>query len=197
MNNSVATATHRGFVPPPPPKTAKAAGTRRLLLDIAADLFLDRGFDAVSIQDIASAAKLTKGAVYGHFNSKGQLLVEVMRWKLAERDHSPGFAERVSDPERGVELLYDESGRDIRLLEVDVAAAARHDPEVAAGWALLIEERNARIRASMEHATDPDTAAWLVGVLTAGIGAKESSGLPQPSAERLHAAMLAVIRALA
>ncbi len=85
--------TQRSFVPPPPPKTPKSAGTRRRLLDVAAELFIERGYSAVSMRDIAAAARLTKGAVYGHFRSKGQLLVEVIRWKIAERDHAPGFRE--------------------------------------------------------------------------------------------------------
>jgi AcrR family transcriptional regulator len=186
--------TQPSFVPPPAPKTPKSAGTRRRLLDVAAELFIERGYSAVSMRDIAAAARLTKGAVYGHFRSKGQLLVEVIRWKIAERDHAPGFSEATADAERGVELMYDARGREIRLLEVDAAAAARHDPDVAAGLASLYGDRHVRIRDSMSAARDPDTAAWLVGVLTAGIGMKESTGPPPPDRERMRATLLAVVR---
>jgi AcrR family transcriptional regulator len=187
---------HRPFVPPAPPRTPKSAGTRRRLLDLAAELFIERGYSAVSMRDIAAAARLTKGAVYGHFRSKGQLLVEVIRWKLAERDHAPGFREATADPVRGVELIYDEAGRAIRLLEVDAAAAARHDPDVAAGLTALYGERHVRIRDALSVARDPDTAAWLVAVLTAGIGMKESTGMPSPDGEHLRVALLAVVREL-
>jgi AcrR family transcriptional regulator len=166
------------------------------LLEAAARLFIERGYDAVSMRDIASAAKLTKGAVYGHFRSKGQLFVEVIRWKIAERDHAPGFSEATADFESGVDLMYAEDRREIRLLEVDAAAAARHDPDVAAGLASLYGERDGRIRDAMADVHDPDTAAWLVGVLSAGIGTKESTGLPLPDADRLHATLVAVLRAL-
>jgi AcrR family transcriptional regulator len=186
---------HR-FVPPPAPKTPKSAGTRRRLLDVAAELFIERGYSAVSMRDIATAARLTKGAVYGHFRSKGQLLVEVIRWKIAERDHAPGFSEAIADPGRGVALMYDELGRESRLLEVDAAAAARHDPDVAAGLASLYGDRHARIRDAMSAARDPDTAAWLVAVLTAGIGMKESTGVSPPDAERVRATLLAVVLGL-
>ena len=198
MSSSVASHTaHRRFVPPPPPKTPKSAGTRVRLLDVAARLFIERGYGAVSMRDIASAAKLTKGAVYGHFRSKGQLLVEVIRWKLAERDHAPGFSEATADFERGVELMYAEDGREIRLLEVDAAAAARHDPDVAAGLA-----------SSLRRAARPDTRLDVRcsrsrhrGVARrrphGGIGTKESTGLPLPDADRLHATLVAVLRALA
>jgi TetR/AcrR family transcriptional repressor of nem operon len=187
---------YRPFVPPPPPRTPKSAKTRQRLIDIAAQLFIERGYNAVSIRDVASAAKLTKGAVYGHFRSKGQLLVEVIRWKLAERDHAPGFSEAAADTARAVVLMYDESGHDIRLLEVDAAAAARHDPDVAAGLADLYRERHARIRDAMSAAHDPDTAAWLVGAITGGIGMKESTGPSLPDAERLRVALLRALQDL-
>lgn len=189
--------TRPRFVPPSPPRTPKSAGTRRRLIDLAGGLFVERGYGAVSMNDIASAAGLTKGALYGHFRSKGQLLVEVIRWKLADRDHSAGFVEAMAGPEPAVQLFFDDEGRDVRLLEVDAAAAARHDPDVAAGLAELYDERLVRIRDAMvDDARDPEMAAWLVAVLAGGIGMKESSQLPLPDADRLGAAVLAALRGL-
>jgi len=184
------------FVPPELPRTPKSVATRGRLLERSARLFIEHGYSGVSMRDIAAAADLTKGALYGHFRSKGQLLVEVLRWKLAERDHAPGFLEATADPDVGVALMYDASGRDIRVLEVDAAAAARHDPDVAAGLADLARERHERIRDAMAEARDPDTAAWFVEALSQGIGIKESSGLPLPEADRLHDTILAALRSL-
>jgi AcrR family transcriptional regulator len=186
----------RPFVPPPAPKTPKSAGTRRRLLDLAARLFIDRGYHAVSMRDIASAADVTKGAVYGHFRSKGQLLVEVIRWRIAERDRSMDFVEAETNPLYGVAMMHDEAGRETRLLEVDAAAAARHDPEVAAGLASLYLPRHARIRDAMSELADPDTAAWVLAALSAGIGMKEASWLPLPDAQRLSATVLAAVEGL-
>src|SRR5262249_39542676 len=119
MRSSVATQSgYHPFVPPPVPRTPKSAETRKRLLDVGAHLFIERGYSAVSMRDIAAAAELTKGAVYGHFRSKGQLLVETVRWKIAERDHSPEFRDAVANPVTGVVLMYDETGRETRLLEV-------------------------------------------------------------------------------
>ena len=192
----VAGTVGRSFVPPAPPRTPKSAATRRRLLDVAAQLFIESGYSAVSMQDIAVAANLSKGAVYGHFRSKGQLLVEVIRAKIAERDAAPGFAEASTDLERGVDLIFDVHARELRLLEVDAAAAARHEPDVAAGLGDLYRERYALIRDGMSTLRDPETAAWLVGVLTVGIGAKEFAGLPLPEPDRLHAALVAMFRSL-
>jgi AcrR family transcriptional regulator len=193
---TAAGTTRPVFVPPEPPRTPKAAGTRERLLDAAAALFVEHGYGAVSVRDIAAAAKLTKGAVYGHFRSKGQLLVEVIRHRIDEGDHAPGFRDAVADPETGVELLYTESRREIRVLEVDAAAAARHDRDVAAGLAALYDDRHARIRAAMADLHDPDAAAWLVGVISGGIGMKESAGLPRPADEQLRGALLGILGGL-
>jgi AcrR family transcriptional regulator len=197
MTVSAASATDRPrFVPPELPRTPKSAATRRRLLERSARLFIERGYSGVSMRDIAGAANLTKGALYGHFRSKGQLLVEVLRWELAERDHAPGFLEATADPEVGVALMYDEGGRHVRLLEVDAAAAARHDPDVAAGLADLARERHERIRDAMADARDPDTAAWFVETLSQGVGIKESSGLPRPDADRVRDTILTALNSL-
>ena len=183
------------FVPPDPPRTPKSAGTRRRLLDVAGALFVEYGYSAVSIRDIAAKADLTNGAVYGHFRSKGQLFVEVIRTKLAESDF-PAASDGAPKALHGNELLYDEARREIRLLEVDAAAAARNDRDVAAGLAVLYGERHEHIRAAMVHMRDPDAVAWLIGVITGGIGAKEAAGLPRPDDERLRALFSDVMRAL-
>lgn len=196
MTTVTAALPFRPFVPPPDPKTPKSAGTRRRLLDLAARLFIERGYDAVSMRDIATAAELTKGAVYGHFRSKGQLLVEVIRWKLAEHDGSIDFADAQAGPTHGVDLMFAESGREVRLLEVDAAAAARHDPEVAAGLADLYRERHARIRDAMPGLADPDTSAWVLAALSAGIGMKEASGVALPDADALTATIWAAVEGL-
>ena len=196
MTTRATAAPFKPFVPPADPKTPKSAGTRRRLLGLATRLFIERGYDAVSMRDIADAAELTKGAVYGHFRSKGQLLVEVIRWKLAEHDGSIDFAEAQSGPTHGVDLMFDKSGREVRLLEVDAAAAARHDPEVAAGLADLYRERHLRIRDAMSHLADPDTSAWVLAALSAGIGMKEASGVALPDSDRLTATIWASVEGL-
>lgn len=96
---STGTAPTTKFVPPAPPKTPKAAATREHLLRVAGDLFMGAA-TTVSVRDLAQAAGLSKSAMYGHFRSKGQLLVEVIRWKQAEREHDPDFLARLGGVER-------------------------------------------------------------------------------------------------
>jgi AcrR family transcriptional regulator len=152
--------------------------------------------DPVSMRDIAAAAGLTKTGAYGHFRTKGQLLVEVIRWQLAERDEAIDFSP-LTDLDSGIALMYDERYYDVRLLEVDAAAAARHDPDVAAGLAMLYRERHERTRDAISAMRDPDTTAWLMSTIMGVVGLKDSIGLPPPDAERLAAALVDALTALA
>lgn len=61
------------------------AETRRKILNVAEELFLQRGFEKVSIHEIAVAAGVTRGAVHWHFQSKTGLIValhEDVCWPL-------------------------------------------------------------------------------------------------------------------
>jgi AcrR family transcriptional regulator len=51
------------------------ARTRERLLAEAWRLFRERGYAATSLEQIADAAEVTKGAIYGHFQSKEDLLL--------------------------------------------------------------------------------------------------------------------------
>ncbi|MFD7335571.1 ScbR family autoregulator-binding transcription factor [Streptomyces violascens] len=51
--------------------------TRARILDVAAKLFADKGFPAVTILDVAQLSDITKGAVYFHYANKEALAVAV------------------------------------------------------------------------------------------------------------------------
>lgn len=53
--------------------------TRQLLVDTAAAAFAERGFAAASLESVAAAAGVTKGALYHHFGSKEGLFDAVVR----------------------------------------------------------------------------------------------------------------------
>ena len=55
-----------------------AEQTRLRILDAAYKLFRRQGYNRVTMDDIAEAAKLTKRTLYHHFNSKDQLLADVL-----------------------------------------------------------------------------------------------------------------------
>jgi TetR/AcrR family transcriptional regulator, cholesterol catabolism regulator len=59
---------------------AKSAATRRRVLDAAAKVLMDRGYAATRLGDIAEYADLQAGSLYYYFDSKEQLVEEVLRY---------------------------------------------------------------------------------------------------------------------
>jgi Transcriptional regulator len=57
--------------------------TKQRILDVAIDLYAQRGFDAVSMQDIADAVGIKKASLYYHFESKDQILKEILQYPVA------------------------------------------------------------------------------------------------------------------
>ena len=73
-----------------------AVQRRRQLLDVALEVFADHGFHGASMDDVATAAGVTKPVLYQHFGSKrdlylqllddvGQRLLEVVQIRSEER----------------------------------------------------------------------------------------------------------------
>jgi TetR/AcrR family transcriptional repressor of nem operon len=60
--------------PSTPP--SKGEATRQRILEEAAPLFNQRGYDGCSMQDIMAATGLEKGGIYRHFGSKEELAAE-------------------------------------------------------------------------------------------------------------------------
>lgn len=52
--------------------------TRERILHSAAQLFTQRGFDGVGINDVMAHAGLTRGAFYAHFKSKSELYAQAI-----------------------------------------------------------------------------------------------------------------------
>lgn len=75
----------------------EAQETRMSILDAAEQLFHQRGVSRCSLQDIAAAAGVTRGAIYWHFQDKAELFHAMM-----ERATMP-LEEGMAPPESGEE----------------------------------------------------------------------------------------------
>jgi AcrR family transcriptional regulator len=76
-------------------RSARKAATRARLLEAAARVYAARGFAGATLDDVAEEAGLTKGAVYGHFGSKDNLLVALMEeYVAAEVTEQVGLFDR-------------------------------------------------------------------------------------------------------
>jgi AcrR family transcriptional regulator len=56
------------------PKRARSS-TRERVLDVALELFTEKGFDGTSLREIAERLSITKAALYYHFASKDDILL--------------------------------------------------------------------------------------------------------------------------
>nr|AIA19227.1 Bacterial regulatory proteins, tetR family [uncultured bacterium] len=64
------------MVPEPGRRERKKAETRKRIADAALELFIARGFDAVSIREIADTADVSVATLYAHFPSKEALVFD-------------------------------------------------------------------------------------------------------------------------
>jgi AcrR family transcriptional regulator len=77
--------------------TGESGETRRRLLETAAELFADRGFDGVTIREICRAASANLAAVNYHFGDKLALYSEVVRIAIAAMREASAAALAVVD----------------------------------------------------------------------------------------------------
>jgi AcrR family transcriptional regulator len=73
----------------------KQEETRRGLLDAAERVFLRRGLQGSSVEEIAAEAGFTRGAFYSNFKSKEELFVELLHRRLYDR-----YAEMAMEAEQ-------------------------------------------------------------------------------------------------
>ena len=74
------------------------------LLDVAIEVFADRGFHLTSMNDVADAAGVTKPVLYQHFPSKRALYLELLRAVGNQlMDAIAGATQRAAGPRQQVE----------------------------------------------------------------------------------------------
>jgi AcrR family transcriptional regulator len=56
----------------------KAERTKQFILETAAPIFNQKGISGANIDDVLAATKLTKGCLYGHFEGKEDLALQVV-----------------------------------------------------------------------------------------------------------------------
>jgi TetR/AcrR family transcriptional regulator, transcriptional repressor for nem operon len=75
----------------------QAARNRERILDAAAQLFRERGFDGIGVADLMKEAGLTHGGFYGHFSSKDDLIAQASAHELTRSlAHWSQVGERAS-----------------------------------------------------------------------------------------------------
>jgi AcrR family transcriptional regulator len=123
-------------------RAEKARQTRRRMLDAARDLFIERGYGATSLQDVAELAGVATQTLYYTFGNKRSLLKELVDVSVAGDDEPiatmdrPWFREAVAADTADALLkahvhgASEVLGRVAAVIEV-VRAASATDPEIA------------------------------------------------------------------
>ncbi len=159
---------------------ARRGGSREAIVEAAARLFLERGFGAVSMDDLAQAAGVARRTLYNQFASKEDIFREMLL-KVAghlEKAFPPGIETR-GDVEEVLRLV----ARMILELHKNpeyfgflrmVVSDSRQFPWIAGEFAAVMDPLNERLAQYLAHLTrmgvlncrDPLLAAHVfMGVL--------------------------------
>jgi AcrR family transcriptional regulator len=130
-------------------RESKKRETRQRLSDIATRLFFARGFDAVTVEEIAAAANVSKMTVFNYFSRKEDLLFDredevklLLRSGLADRQHT--------------ESPIDALRRLVDRLREQKHPFARIDSQTVAWWRVVAASPAllARVREFADEAVD-------------------------------------------
>jgi AcrR family transcriptional regulator len=105
-------AAGNGPAPPPPSRVERKRGRRiQEILTAAAELFGERGYDAVSLEDVADRLDVTKGSLYYYFATKDELgaaAIETLGNQWTARLERLADAQAASPPAQRLHALIQE-----------------------------------------------------------------------------------------
>jgi AcrR family transcriptional regulator len=201
-------------------RASASEATRSQLVEAASDLFIRKGYAAVSVRDISSACGLTIGAIYSRFRNKADLLVAAIEERVRtdlEGDRTY-VASRVlpdeaseADAERSLEhqlfSMFERYPRraKLRALLLAGAAAARDDDEVRErladeqrqhlDWWFEVYREWARIH-SVDPSVDMDAIVTYMWSAELGLALFEAWGIKPPSPKKWRAVTELLLRSV-
>jgi AcrR family transcriptional regulator len=173
----------------PASQSGAVPSTRDRLVELAAQLFAERGYAQTSVRDISRRAAMTTGAIYGHFRNKADLLAEAISVRTAEQLESQtiGLGEPLDYIETLTRLAREyPKRRQLRALIVQGAAAAQTDEETRtrlrdeqlAHFRSWVEAYAAeRDRMGLDPSLDLEAAVLHTWAVELGLGVLESLGI--------------------
>ena len=146
--------------------------TRERILEQAQRLFRERGYAATSLEQVAEAAQVTKGAIYGHFSSKEDLLLSAVEaspppaWTAGLNDASRPPRERLTQAVGAItadEWFNDKAALAVQL---EFLAALLRSPAALARYGAEIRRRLEELAAADADPPLPGTSqvqSWAIG----------------------------------
>jgi len=142
-------------------RVLKAPAVRRAeLLDCAQRLFLTRGYEQTTVNDVIAATGLSKGAFYHHFRAKEDLL-EAIAGRFAH--DALGFIQALQ-----ADAELDALGRLNRLLSLGREWKAEHIPELRAMFTTLLDPQNTTLYHRIVEAVSDVLAPALAEIIGQG-----------------------------
>lgn len=183
--------------------------TRTALLEAARPLFAERGYEAVSSEEIVAAAGVSRGALYHHFDGKRGLFAAVFEeveaeltasFDLSGLDAGDPLGVLLAAVDQFLDLSLDSRAQQIVLIDGPAVLGweAWHEVERRYGLGLIEAGLTAAIDAGqIPPLPVPELALMILGALTeAGLQLARADD-PEPARERAAAGLRALLSGLA
>jgi len=114
-------------------KRKKGIETSNRILEISADLFAHKGYDSVSLREIADAAGIKESSLYNHFNSKANILESLferfiqMTPELRPSDSELDKMLMIMQPEEVFKNILFHFGRQVSSVLENTAMIINHE----------------------------------------------------------------------
>jgi AcrR family transcriptional regulator len=173
------------------------------IIQAASDLMLRRGFDRMTVDDVASAAGVGKATVYRRWPSKEDLAVAAMEALYTDEIPEPDTGSIVDDLRASFHstLLFVNTPEGLAYLLTAITEAVR-DERIAAIYRAAIERAEAKGRRMYERAIErgevrPDIdldycVQWLGGLLAA----RRITNRPMPTVDEADSLVDMVLKGI-
>jgi AcrR family transcriptional regulator len=160
-------------------KGARAGASREAIVDAAERLFLERGFGAVSMDELAAAAEVARRTLYNQFSGKEELFREMLgRLSVQMEDALPPGIETQGGVDHVLRLVAKailnlHGNREYLGFLRMVVADSRQFPWIADAFAAVMDPQTERLVRYLAHMTE-------LGLLTCRnplIGAHQFMGI--------------------
>ena len=162
---------------------------RDTILEAAYGLFVTRGFKAVTVDELCSSARVTKGAFYHHWESKEALFRDLlMNYYLPELlKLKDACARQTGDPAGELRAAFRIMGESLRALDTELADSGAQ----FGAYYLLLEGLNHEpdFRAAVAVYYD-DLTRVVAGIIERGVAEGSFTGSLDPTREALAAIAL-------
>lgn len=81
----------------------KSEQKKKHIVDTARKVFMEKGFQGVTMKDIVEACEISRGGLYLYFESTDQIFLEVLRMEADETDDV--FTERIAQGDTAADIL--------------------------------------------------------------------------------------------